>query len=558
MRFSGPNFIIGTTFGYIFRLRVPSDLQDRIGLTEIRRSLRTRSRRKAKLLARSIAARIHPLFETLRNGNMPLTPDQIKALIDGYIAEALDQSETERAKSTAMTVRQLHDRKRALQDELGMAEQDLVLGINTLSEPDLEALLERESLEIDATDRARLLREILKARVDLWRHELARTDGDYRPPEGLFYPQATAPAPAPAVSAPAAGASSKISKSTSLKAAIEQYFDEMTRATRWAARTEIEYRNAYSLAERFFRPSTPLTAIDAASCREYKTILMTLPRNFLRVKKYDGMTLKEGAALGVKETLSGSAINRYLGCLGQLLEWAKGQGYIASNPARGLKLPRTKRPREQRKPFSDDDLKALFSSEEYKNGTFRHEWMHWLPLLALFTGCRLEEICQSHLADYRPIDGVLVLDIAPGHEKRLKTESSRRVVPLHPFLLNDLGFKHWLDKLRADGHEGRIFPELKKIQHNFGHYAGRWFSKYKTQRGIDDKRKSFHSFRHRFSDELKQTGVPVAMLDELSGHVAAGESMGRYTEPFSPRLLLEKAISKLDFAAVLSEVKPFR
>ncbi len=553
MRFTGPSFIISTSFGYIFRLRVPTDLQNQIGLTEIRRSLKTRSRRKAKTLARSVAGRIQTLYELLRNGNMSLTPDQIKYLIDGYISEALQESESARAKATPLTPQELLEYKAAASCDLKDAWSNLTHFNHDDAKPILEELIAQNGLTLDTDDEAHLSREILKARIDFLRYELARLDGDYRPPEGLFYSGAKEMV----TEATIREIFPKANKGPALKTMLAGYKAEMLKARRWSVRTVDEYERAYDMMLRFFG-DPPVDQITPAQCREYKETITAMPPNFLTIKKFADVDLHTVRDMRFPKTMSASSCNKYLTCLSQLFDWGVRQGHLTANPAKGLRLPRAKKPREQRKVFDNDDLKSLFGSPEYRTGSFRHDWQRWLPLLGLFTGCRLEELCRSHLSDYRDVDGLPCLDINDEGDRRLKNENSPRIIPLHPYLFDDLGFCNWLDRLRADDHTGRIFPELKEIRHCFGHYPSRWFGKYKKGCGIADEKKAYHSFRHVFSDRLKQNGVSILMIDELTGRAPQGETASRYTERYSPRHLLDKGIMKLDFTAVLEAVKPFR
>lgn len=54
-------------------------------------------------------------------------------------------------------------------------------------------------------------------------------------------------------------------------------------------------------------------------------------------------------------------------------------------------------------------------------------------------GPRLNELGQLHVGDVRREDGVWFLAIEPGAEKRVKTRSSPRRIPVHPALVK-LGF----------------------------------------------------------------------------------------------------------------------
>ena len=144
------------------------------------------------------------------------------------------------------------------------------------------------------------------------------------------------------------------------------------------------------------------------------------------------------------------------------------------------------------------------------------------------------------------------------NEKKLKNKASNRVVPLHPALVDDLNFPGFVKNLRKRG-ENRIFPELKRINNKYSHYASRWFNeKYKKQIGLvttDGQKKTYHSFRHLVQDWLKQKLLPEMLVAELVGHIVKGETFGRYGKHLRVPVLYEKAIIELDYGIDLSHLK---
>lgn len=60
--------------------------------------------------------------------------------------------------------------------------------------------------------------------------------------------------------------------------------------------------------------------------------------------------------------------------------------------------------------------------------------------MALYTGARRNEIAQLHLSDFQQYEGVWCININDDTEdKQIKNLASHRLVPLHPFLVEDLG-----------------------------------------------------------------------------------------------------------------------
>jgi hypothetical protein len=90
---SAPSYMYQSPSGYIFRLRIPSDLKDVVGKVEFRYSLRSGSLRVAKHRARAIAVYIHELFLKLRKNMTEFTQDKINELVKNYIRQTLANDE---------------------------------------------------------------------------------------------------------------------------------------------------------------------------------------------------------------------------------------------------------------------------------------------------------------------------------------------------------------------------------------------------------------------------------------------------------------------------------
>jgi integrase len=108
--------------------------------------------------------------------------------------------------------------------------------------------------------------------------------------------------------------------------------------------------------------------------------------------------------------------------------------------------------------YSIKDLTNIFNAEGYTKDNFSRSYMFWTPIIALFQGMRQNEIAQLHLDDIKKAgDGTWVFDVNNLGDKRTKTTPSQRLVPIHPFLLNDLGILKLKRKLLNEGYD-RLFP----------------------------------------------------------------------------------------------------
>lgn len=129
------------------------------------------------------------------------------------------------------------------------------------------------------------------------------------------------------------------------------------------------------------------------------------------------------------------------------------EGYPVTTGLKGIlslvKSPK-KKDAKKRLPFSSDDLCRLFQSDSYLKGQIKRASEYWIPLIALYTGARLAEIAQLHCSDIYEEQAVWVFDLNDEGDKQLKSDNSRRLVPIHSTLL-ELGL---LDFLNRPGKRG--------------------------------------------------------------------------------------------------------
>ena len=194
-------------------------------------------------------------------------------------------------------------------------------------------------------------------------------------------------------------------------------------------------------------------------------------------------------------------------------------------------------------------------------GIFNQDYQFWIPLLGLYTGARREELCQLYVEDLKVDDnGIWYLDILTDTpDKTLKNQSSKRIVPLHPFVI-EMGFPQYVKTLEQTG---RIFPELTKSKagKKYGHYVGKWFNGLLGKMGIkpDDPKnepnKTLHSFRHGFITMLTQAGVDSIILKQVVGHSEKGVTFSNYFKGFTVKQLYDGVICRIDHGIDLEYLK---
>lgn len=68
---------------------------------------------------------------------------------------------------------------------------------------------------------------------------------------------------------------------------------------------------------------------------------------------------------------------------------------------------------ESYEPYTDEEVKILLTSEEFKAQRKSDVAWYWLPLVLCLTGCRREEIAHITLADIKTEKDITYFDIAP-------------------------------------------------------------------------------------------------------------------------------------------------
>lgn len=177
----------------------------------------------------------------------------------------------------------------------------------------------------------------------------------------------------------------------------------------------------------------------------------------------------------------------------------------------------------------------------------------WVPLVALYTGARQNDVCQLRVADIKNIDGVLAFEFChkPASQQSTKARKTR-VCPVHPMLLK-LGFGKYLQAQEAAGHD-RLFHLMKysKGKKWTGKIRTWWNTTFQGNILDDSTGVSFHSFRKSFINWFKQNGCYVAAFDRsviqsMIGHDEDDDVTGvHYEEDYSPKEKL-RMLSKLDY-----------
>lgn len=297
---------------------------------------------------------------------------------------------------------------------------------------------------------------------------------------------------------------------------VDDYRRDRLASKRWTSKTEAENRAVYELFKQIVG-DIPIKSVEEGHALTYFETLQALPANLNKKPAYAGKTIAAIVAMG-DAPMAIRTINKNIERVSSLFKWAttKPKYNIHYNPFSNRTLNDDKA--AQRQPFTCEELLMLFGSTEYSTRQFDTAYGYWLPLMGLFTGARLGELCQLYLADFEVHSGVHCINIQDEEQdQRVKNKSARRLVPVHDKLI-ECGLIRYVETLRAKGAD-RLFPILKAGRDGFAAAPSKWFGRFKVRCGIMEKHtKVFHSFRHTFISAMLDDGVAETAIAQIVGH----------------------------------------
>ncbi|GAW44563.1 site-specific integrase [Photobacterium damselae] len=295
-----------------------------------------------------------------------------------------------------------------------------------------------------------------------------------------------------------------------------------------------------------------LRSIRRSDAEKVASTLRNYPTNLKKHKQFNGLSghqaIKLNKNLGLP-TLSDESVKDYCQKMSGFFEWCQLNELTDINPFKAIRFKKIRRDSEAKCAYTDTDLKKIFDSLASTKHQHKHPYYFWLPLLAYFTGSRLNELCQLYKADVYQVDGIWVIRIDDRFQgQKLKNLTSRRIVPIHDQLLS-LGFIEFVQSVQYE----RIFPELKESRDGFGSAASKWFGRFKTKLGFD-KGQDFHSFRHTVATQFKHHQVSHIVAGELLGHAQNNITYDRYGKGLDVNQLKE-VINMIDVTPVSKALK---
>lgn len=539
---------------YHIHVAIPRDIKDTYPKTVETFSLGTSDYHEALKLLRKASAEVDDRFNEHRQHlarlQEPALPElsdaQIKHVEDVYFAHLLDEDDDVRLEG--MTDDELERYQRLTDNMDHFNRQGIARGIPFgYARAEAEEVLRWNNvglmLDPESPSWPKLMRAILSASVRAAAAKRQRNEGT--PVETPAMPQANPTRTAPSASM-----------------IMEAWVAEKSRAKGgWTPATAKANR---LWTERFIElvGDRPLGEYAKADARAFKAALLVLPPNWTKTKALADLTMEKAAkraeALGL-EPMAGKNVNKVLGFVRSFWNWAEANyDDVPSNPFDGLNVKISGKARDERHPFTLEELSTIFRSPIYagcKSVRYHNtpgdliptdQGIYWVPLIGLFTGCRSGEIIQLRTEDVKTEGDIAYIEVTDeGADMSLKNSGSRRRIPIHQ-TLKDIGFLRFVERQRRLKHV-RLFPDLPKAADDT--YSTAYATKFgNTLKALNIKhgRISFHSFRHCFEDGCRNSRIPLDFVNALQGHAQQGMA-GRYGNGLYGLQLLSEEMAKLKY-----------
>jgi integrase len=299
----------------------------------------------------------------------------------------------------------------------------------------------------------------------------------------------------------------------------------------------------------------PLYTITNADLWEFHDRLLELPdrrRLSASVRSLPASELARLVGAGELQALNPKTVNKHLTNMSAILKWGVKRRDLLRFVGEGVRAD-VDDDDEIARSFTRDELQRIFhlplfsgcQGDGVEAGLFKPGSVHvrddrfWIPLILLFTGARVAEVAGLECDDVVLDADVPHFIIRPNGRRRLKNKQSRRVVAIHPVLL-DAGIQKFAEERLASG-EPSFFPMIEQL-HYRDRATGELRAKSLSQALIlrqfnrtflarakaDENGGSLKCFRHTFERESTNEIADVELRLRITGR-QVGSSVKSYT-----------------------------
>lgn len=284
----------------------------------------------------------------------------------------------------------------------------------------------------------------------------------------------------------------------------------------------------------------PVAELKRGKVKEFFDILQKLPPRWSDLKRKENLSIRQIASQKFDKCISEKTFEfTYKTSVNQFLSWAHEnfaeEGFPEILIGKIEYSGEQKAGEKKQRAFQPTELKRLFEGAEMVEFAQDQSLAHfyWLPMVGLYTGARVNEICQLN-----PQHDILQ-DVSSGIwylwmteetagdariEKSLKNTASKRTVPIHSKLI-ECGFLQYVTRIKTSG-DSLLFPKWKPSKGRASAEAEKWFRSHLVKCGLRDVKPGaqlvgMHAFRHTLSNAAMNAGVNESAIVGHSGDASS-------------------------------------
>jgi len=553
---------------YLLNIKIPRDLREYFGRNQFKISLKNGIHSQSLLFAKVLYLEVQSIFSSIRMGTISkITVKQVKDILKDKIERTLNHTKHIVVDTNTFIESEVKDKIEEINGDERILRTQLEQnydGVLEHIEKEIARIIKSKDLTIDSKSL-----EFKELRRSKWKKELLEDSGksvnDFRneiykkfniegeqltPVIENYAPEPTQPYLVEKEDKP-----SQIDVSPKLSEMKEEFIGERLLSGFSPKSTRELESTIDDLIE--IIGDIPILKVTPNNARDFKKIISSLPKYRNQSPRYRGLTIKQILSLDGVEGQEPKNINKLIYRVRVFFKWLKNNysEYVPQNHFDGLSIQEKKfdKPRDI---FTNKELHKIFDTTPFLNNTIRNPHRrnklasYFVPIIAIHTGMRLEEICQLRLEDVYKEGTVDIIRVTISKETKLKTVTSQRIVPIHENLKR-VGFLEYCNYMKKQKKE-RVFWDLTKSRDGYGRNIGRYFMEYLRKVGVYEfQSKVFHSLRHSFITNLLQNGVREEVVNGLCGHKQKTMSTTIYFKGgFPSDLLYEEGISKLNFEGI--------
>ncbi|HLO95056.1 MAG TPA: DUF6538 domain-containing protein [Burkholderiaceae bacterium] len=284
----------------------------------------------------------------------------------------------------------------------------------------------------------------------------------------------------------------------------------------------------------------PVHTLKQADINGLFQVINRLPPRWNVLARQRDLSVREVVALGLPEIHKNTFDGTYLAAIAPFLDWCQtnylDEGFPPHLTLKGIRYTGSRDEDENnQRAIRPNELERLFSGSEMHALAQNQDSLHqfWLPHVGLFTGARVNELCQLNpQTDIIQCPESLIWYFHITNEtegdkdikKRVKNKKSRRAVPIHSRLI-ELGILQYAARMKELG-KTLLFSPFIPYNGRASGEAQKWFRGFLEALGLRDdtlgaKLTGMHAFRSTFLSRAADLDVQNASV--ITGHSSASQ-----------------------------------